>query len=96
MKKLLISRAKHNEALRRLILWNVKAFTVLMKEKDPAIKKAIDEFEESLVEHVKSKNTFNHALKAIAMLTQASLTLKKMPPSTLADKLKHFIKRFNS
>jgi len=30
------------------------------------------------------------------MLTQASLTLKKMPPDVLKDKLKHFIKRFNS
>jgi hypothetical protein len=38
---------------------------------------------QNLVEKVKNKGTFNYALKAIAMLTQASLTLKKMPPSVL-------------
>lgn len=34
IKKLLIYKALSNEGLRRLIYWNVKAFTVLMKQRD--------------------------------------------------------------
>jgi hypothetical protein len=35
-------------------------------------------------------------MKAIAMLTQASLTLKKMPVGNLKEKLQKFIRRYNA
>ena len=77
------------------ILWNVKAFTVLMK-KDLEAKREIEAFEEELIKHAKNMAKFNHSLKAIAMLTQASLILKKMPTPELKDKLLKFIRRYNS
>lgn len=43
IKKLLIYKALSNEALRRLIYWNVKAFTVLMKQRDIEKKRIIEE-----------------------------------------------------
>jgi hypothetical protein len=39
---------------------------------------------------------FNHSMKAIAMLTQASLILKKMPSPNLKEKLQKFIRRYNA
>lgn len=77
------------------ILWNVKAFTVLMK-KDLDVKREIEAFEEELIKHVKNMTKFNHSLKAIAMLTQASLILKKMPTTELKEKLLKFIRRYNT
>lgn len=44
---------------------------------------------------MKNKVKFTHSLKAIAMLTEASLTLKKMPKEDQKAKLQRFIQRFN-
>lgn len=51
---------------------------------------------QELIKHVKNMTKFNHSMKAIAMLTQASLILKKMPKSNLKEKLQKFIRRYNS
>ena len=44
---------------------------------------------------VLSEKKFNDSEKAIAMLTSASLILKKMPKEQQKDKLKKFIARYN-
>lgn len=49
-----------------------------------------------MTKHVKNMTKFNHSMKAIAMLTQASLILKKMPSPNLKEKLQKFIKRYNA
>lgn len=51
---------------------------------------------QELIKHVKNMTKFNHSMKAIAMLTQASLILKKMPSPNLKEKLQKFIRRYNA
>lgn len=48
IKKLLIYKALSNEALRRLIYWNVKAFTVLMKQRDIEKKELLKSYNKTL------------------------------------------------
>ena len=66
----------------------------MMKQKDEIVKKMVEEFEsvwmcliQDLVETVKDKTTFTKALEAIAMLTEASLILKKIDKTKQKEKL---------
>jgi len=97
MRKLLISRSKNNESLRRLVKLNINidfmehqsfygAFErkkLINTQRHNWILRSIQTFMKDIVRTVVSKHKFNFSLKAINMLTTASLILKKMPVESL-------------
>ena len=51
---------------------------------------------QELTRNVPSKKKFHDSLRAIGMLTEASLILKKLPPQTIVGELDSFTRRFNA